>query len=85
MSEKKPPVIIKVCAGPKCKASFSEYILKRLSADVEKWRLHEKISLETCLCTGNCRQSPVMFVDEKLHEYMNPVKASEAMYTKIPK
>lgn len=83
MSEKKSPVTIKVCTGPKCKASFSEYILKRLNADIEKSKLHDQVSIETCGCTGNCKQSPTVFIDEKLHLYMNPIKASEEMQKSI--
>jgi NADH:ubiquinone oxidoreductase subunit E len=40
---------IQVCTGRSCKSRFSEYILKRLEADKEKFEL-QNIDAEVCAC-----------------------------------
>ncbi|MDD5770102.1 MAG: (2Fe-2S) ferredoxin domain-containing protein [Candidatus Gracilibacteria bacterium] len=73
---------IQVCTGKSCKLKFSEYIIKRISQDKEKFNLHN-ITLETCPCQGRCKEGPIVLVDGKAEIYSDPIKISKMIFDKI--
>lgn len=72
---------ISVCNGKMCKSRFSEYILKRLNADIQKFNL-EHIITEECPCLGQCKTWPNVVYDWKIENYQDPIKASKIMFEK---
>ena len=72
---------IQVCTWKKCKSRFSEYILKRLKLDIEKFEL-KNIILEEWACMGNCSKWPNISVDWKIENYTDPIKDSKIMFEK---
>lgn len=73
---------IQVCNWKMCKSRFSEYITKRLNADIAKFKL-ENIELENCPCLGQCKVWPNVVIDSKIENYSDPAKISKIMFEKI--
>lgn len=73
---------IQVCTWKSCKSRFSEYILKRVNSDIEKFHL-ENISVENCPCLGQCKEWPNVIVDGKIENYCDPIKVSKIMFEKL--
>ena len=48
---------IQVCTWGSCKSKFSEYIIKRLENDVEKFN-YKKLDIEESPCMGKCKYWP---------------------------
>jgi hypothetical protein len=67
---------IQVCTWKTCKERFSEYILARLERDKQSFGL-DNLMVESCPCTGNCKDGPNLLVDGKLEIHCNPIKASK--------
>lgn len=67
---------IQVCTGKTCRERYSEYILARLERDRELFWL-DNLIVETCPCTGNCKDGPNMLIDGKVELHCNPIKASK--------
>lgn len=45
------PIQVKICGGRSCSERHSEYIKKRLEADIEFYKYNaDEVSIETCLC-----------------------------------
>lgn len=73
---------IQVCTGKSCKSKFSEYIIKRLQSDTEKFKL-ENVTIETCPCLWDCKIWPNVIVDGKKENYCDPIKISKIMLEKV--
>ena len=73
---------IQVCNWKSCKSRFSEYILKRVNSDIEKFHL-ENITLENCPCLGQCKQWPNVIIDWKIENYCDPIKVSKIIFEKL--
>lgn len=72
---------IKVCTWSACKDRFSDYIITRLKNDKERFNLDDLV-IEESLCMWECKKWPNIKVDENIHNYINPAKASEfALHT----
>ncbi|MCP4522593.1 MAG: hypothetical protein GY828_00040 [Candidatus Gracilibacteria bacterium] len=56
----------------------------RLENDIEKFQL-KRIELINAKCMGACKKGPNVKVDGEIHNYMNPVKASEIIKPKSKK
>lgn len=65
-----------------CKNRFSEYVLKRLSSDKEKFNL-QHIEIENCPCLWDCKNWPNVVFDWKKENFCDPAKASKIMFEKI--
>ena len=50
---------IQVCMWNWCKKRYSEYILKRLENDVERFDMNN-VNLSTCACCWKCEEWPVV-------------------------
>lgn len=72
---------IQVCTWKSCKGRFSEYILKRIASDIEKFKL-ENITYENCPCQWQCDKWPNVIVDGKIENYCDPIKISKMMLEK---
>lgn len=70
---------ISVCSGKMCKSRFSEYILKRINSDIEKFKL-EHIITEECPCLWQCKNWPNVVFDWKIENYQDPIKTSKIMF-----
>nr|MDD3720280.1 (2Fe-2S) ferredoxin domain-containing protein [Candidatus Gracilibacteria bacterium] len=73
---------IQVCNGKICKERFSEYILKRLERDKEKFEL-DNVLVNSCACMGHCKEGPNVMFDKHTEHHMDPSKASKMMMDKI--
>lgn len=73
---------IQICTWKSCKSRYSEYILKRLKADIEKFKF-EKIEIETTPCQWYCEKWPNVLYDWKREHYQDPIKASKHMIDTI--
>lgn len=71
---------VKVCKGKTCSERFSQYIAKRLENDA-KFYDKDNIILEDCLCLWQCKDGPNIVIDNKVHNHVNPAKASELVYS----
>ena len=67
---------IKVCTGKNCKANFSEYIIKRLKADIERLDLKD-IEIEETMCMWMCSKWPNVVIDNDIINYAEPAKISD--------
>ena len=67
---------VQVCTGKMCSERFSSYIIDRLEKDKEFFKF-DKLSVEPCMCTGNCKVWPSVIFDGEVQTHMNPVKASD--------
>lgn len=67
---------INICTWKKCADKFSSYILTRLQNDKERFNLSNLI-IEERGCFGDCDKWPIIEIDWKIMNYMNPAKASE--------
>lgn len=73
---------IQVCTGKSCKWKFSEYIIKRINWDIEKFHL-DNVSIESCPCLWDCKSWPNVIIDGKKENYCDPIKVSRIMFEKI--
>ncbi len=73
---------IQICTWKSCKTRFSEYILKRINWDIEKYHL-DNVTVETCGCLWNCKEWPNAIIDGKKENYCDPIKVSKIMLDKI--
>ncbi|NDK09085.1 hypothetical protein EOM39_07665 [Candidatus Gracilibacteria bacterium] len=73
---------IQVCMGKSCKEKYSEYILKRLERDKERFNLNNVI-ITTCACIDGCKKGPNVMFDKHIEGNMTPTKASKMMMNKI--
>ncbi len=73
---------IQVCTWKSCKSRFSEYILKRVAWDIEKFDL-KNVSVETCPCLWDCKIWPNAVIDGKKENYCDPIKVSRMMLEKL--
>ena len=69
---------IQVCMWNWCKKRYSEYILKRLENDVERFDM-KNVNLSTCACCWKCEEWPVVKFDKRTETAMDPIKASNMM------
>jgi NADH:ubiquinone oxidoreductase subunit E len=69
---------IQVCTWKSCKSNFSEYIIKRLKADLDFHKL-SWIIIEESMCMGKCKYWPNIKFDKDLMTKMDPIKASKFM------
>ncbi|MBX9808999.1 (2Fe-2S) ferredoxin domain-containing protein [Candidatus Gracilibacteria bacterium] len=75
---------VKVCGGRACSERHSEYIKKRLEADIEFYKYNEdEVTIESCLCQGRCKEGPTVVYGNDVQIYQNPVKSSEFLRKKI--
>jgi NADH:ubiquinone oxidoreductase subunit E len=72
---------IQVCNWNKCRANFSEYILKRLENDKNFFKM-DKLILENCLCSWNCKDWPIVFFDWNMEKKVTPSCASKILIDK---
>lgn len=72
---------IQVCTGKSCKSKFSEYIIKRIQGDKERFNL-ENVNIETCPCLWECKQWPNVLIDGKRESYSDPIKISKIILEK---
>ena len=75
---------VKVCVGSACKAKFSEYIIKRIERDIEKFNL-KNIEIEKVNCMGFCDKAPNVKIDNEIYYNTNPIKVSEVIFDKLKK
>jgi len=73
---------IQVCTGKMCKSRFSEYIIKRIESDIEKFKI-QNISLEACPCLWSCKTWPNVVIDWKIEKYCEWAKISKIILDKI--
>jgi len=73
---------IQVCTGKICKERFSEYILKRINSDIEKFHL-DNVKVKNCGCLLDCNAWPNVIIDGKKENYCDPIKVSKIMLDKI--
>lgn len=73
---------IQVCTWKSCKGKFSEYIIKRINWDIEKFHL-DNVSIESCPCLGDCKSWPNVIIDSKKENFCDPIKVSKIMFEKI--
>lgn len=73
---------VQVCMGKSCKEKYSEYILKRLERDKERFNLTNVI-ITTCACIDGCKKWPNVMFDKHIEWNMTPTKASKMMMNKI--
>jgi len=69
---------IQICTWKTCKWKFSEYIIKRLKADIEFHKLNW-VEVEESMCMWKCKEWPNIKIDKDLLTRMDPIKASKAM------
>jgi len=67
---------VKVCCWKNCKANFSEYIVKRIKADIERLDLKD-IELEETMCMWMCKDWPNVVIDDEIIHFAEPAKISE--------
>ena len=67
---------VQVCTGKMCSERFSSYIIERLNKDKDFFKL-KNLEVESCMCTGNCKNGPAVIADGELHLHMNPIKTSD--------
>jgi len=73
---------IQICMWKMCKEKYSEYILKRLNADVEKFDF-KWIFIEESPCMWMCKTRPNVKFDKNIETNCNPIKASKILNDKI--
>ncbi len=73
---------IQVCTGKSCSSKYSEYIIKRLKSDKDFYN-YDNLIIENCMCTWNCEEWPIIYVDKDLHKKVNPSLASKLVLEKI--
>lgn len=73
---------IQVCTGKICKERWSEYILKRLERDKEKFGL-DNVLISNCACMGHCKEWPNVMYDKHVEHHMEPTRASKMMMDKV--
>lgn len=73
---------IQVCNWKSCRSRFSEYILKRINSDIEKFNLWN-VTIEYCPCLWQCKAWPNVIIDWKIENYSDPIKVSKNMFEKL--
>lgn len=73
---------IQVCTWKSCKERFSEYIIKRLQWDIDRFHL-DNVILENCACLWDCKQWPNVIIDGKKENFCDPIKISKIMLEKV--
>ena len=73
---------IKICTWNKCLDKFSEYIVKRIKNDKNRFNLNT-VEIEEVSCMWNCDNAPVIIIDNEKIEKINPLKASEILNKKL--
>ena len=73
--------VIKVCQGPSCSKSFSEYTFDRAAQELHIKSKNGGVSpdgnftLETCPCQGNCKKAVTVVTEidgnKKLHAHVS--------------
>ena len=71
---------IQVCKWKTCTERLREYIITRLENDKDFYK-KDNIVVEDCMCLGQCKSGPNIVIDGQIHNYINPAKASELIYT----
>ena len=59
-----------------CTERNSFYIIDRLDRDKEFFHI-KNLEVESCMCTGNCKDGPSVLFDGKIQLHMNPIQASD--------
>lgn len=72
---------IQICTWKTCKAKFSDYIIKRLKADIDFHKL-TWIEIEKSMCMWKCKEWINVKFDNDLVNRMDPIKASKIMLDK---
>ena len=67
---------VKVCCGKTCSSNFSNYIIRRVEADVQRLWLKD-VELEEAKCVWMCKKGPNVKVDSDIINYAEPAKVSE--------
>lgn len=73
---------VQICTWKSCKSRFSEYILKRLESDKEKFH-YESLTIETCPCLWSCSEWPNVLIDWKKENYSDPIKISKIISDRL--
>lgn len=73
---------IKVCIWKACSWKFSNYIIKRIENDKEKFDL-ENIKIQTTSCMWKCENWPNICIDSENYWKQNPFKTSELLNKKL--
>lgn len=70
---------IKVCIWKSClNDRFSNYIIDRLKRD-NKAFYWDNVIIEEINCMWECKKWPNIKINGKIHNYMDPIKASKIM------
>lgn len=72
---------IQVCCWKNCKGRFSEYIIRRLESDKQKYNL-ESVTIEPSPCMDFCEIWPNVKIDGKVEHRSDPAKISKIMLEK---
>lgn len=73
---------VQVCNWKSCKSRFSEYILKRLESDKQKFSL-ETLNVENCPCMGLCKDWPNISIDWKVENHSEWARISKIVLEKL--
>ena len=76
-------ITVKICTGRSCTERHSEYISKRLTADIDFYSYGDDVEIESCLCQGRCKEGPTVAYGNDIQSYQNPIKASELLRKKV--
>ena len=65
---------VKVCQGMSCSSKGSGLILDKIKKEtgLQPGEENDKISLDTCTCTGHCYKGPNILVDSKIVHGISP-------------
>lgn len=67
---------IKICTGTSCHLKGAYNVMTTFIQLIEKYSLHEKVSVVGSYCTGNCQEQVNVKIDGKLYS-VNPMTAKE--------
>jgi len=67
---------IQVCCWKTCKSNFSEYITRRLKADIERLDL-KNIEIEETMCMWMCKKWPNVKINDDIINYAEPARISD--------
>ncbi|MCH2189046.1 hypothetical protein MK079_04435 [Candidatus Gracilibacteria bacterium] len=59
-----------------CTERNSSYIIDRLNRDKDFFDIKD-LEVESCMCTGNCKNGPSVLFDGEIQLHMNPITASD--------
>ena len=63
---------ITICLGSSCFSKGNGKSLKAINTYLEENELKDKVFFHGELCTGNCAKGPILKIEDKLHEEINP-------------